>query len=103
MLWTRSFSYQERDRDPLHPNIGVENFMLGEKYIARDKNLRYCPVSLSEVKGQINSYITNERQKRWSQSGPTMAKWFFPKVNGGELKKLRCKIVRRGNASLQRI
>jgi hypothetical protein len=38
--------------------------MLGEKYVTREKNLRYAPVSLSEVKGQINSHITDKWQKR---------------------------------------
>jgi hypothetical protein len=80
---------QASRRDPLEPDIGVENSMLGEKYIARDRNPRYAPVSLSEVKGRINSHITDEWQKRWSQSGPSTAKRFFPKVNGGGLKKLR--------------
>jgi hypothetical protein len=34
-------------------------------------------------------FITDEWQKRWSQSGPSTAKRFFPKVNGGGLKKLQ--------------
>jgi hypothetical protein len=61
---------QASRRNPLDPNIGVENSMLGKKYIARDRNPRYSPVSLLEVKGQINLYITDKWQKRWSQSGP---------------------------------
>jgi hypothetical protein len=46
--------------NPLDPNIGVENQMLGEKYTARDKNARFAPITLSEVKGRINVYITDE-------------------------------------------
>jgi hypothetical protein len=69
-------------RQALRCNPLDSDIMLGEKYIARDRNPRYSPISLSEVKGQINSYITDKWQRRWSQTGPSTAKQFFPKVNG---------------------
>ena len=37
--------------DSLDPDIGIKNSMLDDKYVAREKNPRFDPITLSEVKG----------------------------------------------------
>jgi hypothetical protein len=76
-------------RDPLSPEAEALNILLEGKYHARDKNPRYTPVMLAEVKQLVNQRIIEIWQDRWASSGQTTARRFFPKVNGGGLKKLR--------------
>ena len=79
---------QATHRDPHNPENGALNQALDGKYHARDKNPKYTPVMISEVKALVNQRITEVWQERWD-GGPPTARRFFPKVNGEGLKKHR--------------